>query len=206
MGIGHRPSDVLLPNGLIWVEGPSDVIYLKHWLSKYAKEMYSYDIAWGRDAEILWYGGNQWANMAGKNVLWDGMDDDRFQSLLNILKINHNASVVIDRDEDNSQRKNKERLSAELSQSDPPRHVWMTEHRCIEFYIKAHSADTSLEQTFRKCRSVDRRPKVQRAREYVACTESKLLEEIVDLDTDIRRQLQTTYDYIRRWAGQDHVS
>jgi hypothetical protein len=203
VGIGHRPADVLLPNGLIWVEGPSDVVYLKHWLSKYAKEVDNYDIAWGRDAEILWYGGNQWANMGGKNVLWDGMDDECFRRLLNILTINHNGSVVIDRDEGDSktaQRKHKDRLSAELSEFDPPRRVWMTENRCIEFYIKNQSSDAKLQQVFQNCRSVGRR-KVERARKYVACTESKRLEEIVDMDTDIGHQLQITYDEIRRWGG-----
>jgi hypothetical protein len=132
------------------------------------------------------------------------MDDDSLRILLNILTINHNASVVIDRDEGESRTgQHKQRLSAELSTLDPPRHVWMTEHRCIEFYIKAHSADASLQKVFTNCRSLDRNRKVQYARKYVVCTESKPLEEIVDLDTDIRHQLRTIHDDIRRWAGQD---
>ena len=53
--IGHRSADVLLPNGLIWVEGPSDVIYLKVWLSKYA-EAQQRKLVWGegcRDS-LVW--------------------------------------------------------------------------------------------------------------------------------------------------------
>jgi len=32
LDLGHAPSDVLHPNGIIWVEGPSDLIYIRRWL------------------------------------------------------------------------------------------------------------------------------------------------------------------------------
>ena len=36
--LGARPSDLLQANGLIWVEGPSDRIYLNHWIKLYTED------------------------------------------------------------------------------------------------------------------------------------------------------------------------
>lgn len=36
--LGIKPADALQSNGLLWVEGPSDRIYIKHWLHLYAKK------------------------------------------------------------------------------------------------------------------------------------------------------------------------
>jgi len=32
--LGHRPAALVIPNGVIWVEGPSDVIYVRTWLDQ----------------------------------------------------------------------------------------------------------------------------------------------------------------------------
>jgi hypothetical protein len=34
--LGYRPSDLVQTNAVLWVEGPSDRIYLKHWIEKLA--------------------------------------------------------------------------------------------------------------------------------------------------------------------------
>lgn len=48
-----RASDILQSNGIIWVEGPSDRVYIKHWL----EILGSGDIEEGRDYQFLYYGG-----------------------------------------------------------------------------------------------------------------------------------------------------
>lgn len=37
--LGYRPSDLLQANAIIWVEGPSDRIYINHWLDQQAPDL-----------------------------------------------------------------------------------------------------------------------------------------------------------------------
>lgn len=50
--LGHSPSDLLLTRYAIWVEGPSDRLYLNHWISKNDPHLKE-----GIDYTILFYGG-----------------------------------------------------------------------------------------------------------------------------------------------------
>ncbi len=50
--LGYRASDLLQTNSLIWVEGPSDRIYLSHWLRHSAP-----DLIEGLHYSIMFYGG-----------------------------------------------------------------------------------------------------------------------------------------------------
>ncbi len=56
--IGHSPASVLQPNGVIWVEGPSDAIYIQTWVDLWRKERAPNDpVRWGFDANIQAFGG-----------------------------------------------------------------------------------------------------------------------------------------------------
>jgi len=50
--LGYRASDILQSNCIIWVEGPSDRIYLNHWLHTYDSELEE-----GIHYSIMFYGG-----------------------------------------------------------------------------------------------------------------------------------------------------
>jgi hypothetical protein len=50
--LGHRPSDLVQTNFIIWVEGPSDKIYLQRWIKSIDNEFIE-----GIDFSILFYGG-----------------------------------------------------------------------------------------------------------------------------------------------------
>ncbi|WP_218183538.1 ATP-dependent endonuclease, partial [Streptomyces sp. PKU-EA00015] len=50
--LGYRPSDLLQTNAVIWVEGPSDRIYLNHWISQASP-----DLIEGLHYSIMFYGG-----------------------------------------------------------------------------------------------------------------------------------------------------
>ena len=56
--LGARPSDLLQANGLIWVEGPSDRIYLNRWIELYTDGR----LREGRDYQCVFYGGALLAN------------------------------------------------------------------------------------------------------------------------------------------------
>ena len=60
----------IYPNGIIWVEGPSDKIYLQSWLDAFTREKES--INWGVDCDIVWYGGSNLAHLDAK--FWQKAD------------------------------------------------------------------------------------------------------------------------------------
>jgi predicted ATP-dependent endonuclease of OLD family len=93
--LGHSSADVLHPNGIIWVEGPSDKIYLRTWLECFTQKN-GKKINWGVDCDILWYGGS---NLAHLDVdYWENVEEEDIEKLLHLLTINPHAAVVVDRD------------------------------------------------------------------------------------------------------------
>ncbi len=50
--LGHRASDIIQANAVIWVEGPSDRIYIKHWIG-----IVRPDLMEGVHYSIMFYGG-----------------------------------------------------------------------------------------------------------------------------------------------------
>lgn len=83
--LGIRASEILQTNGIIWVEGPSDRIYLKHWLSLINPELEE-----GLNYTFQYYG--------GKILSHYSVDDDSFKEFLNMLFVNRNAFIVMDSD------------------------------------------------------------------------------------------------------------
>jgi hypothetical protein len=52
--LGYRPSDLVQTNAVLWVEGPSDRIYLKHWIEKLAPGQF----VEGTHYSVMFYGGS----------------------------------------------------------------------------------------------------------------------------------------------------
>ena len=132
------------------------------------------------------------------------MDDKGYEELLNVLRINPNAVVVMDKDEGlvspKAPSKYKEKLRRELLKHDQL--VWVTEPRCIELYIRAADADEDLQATFSRCRDIEnKRDKVGRALSYRMKVEQHSWKDIVDLSTDIGSQLENVFERICCWAG-----
>lgn len=212
--VGHRPSDVLLPNGIIWVEGPSDAVYLKHWLSKYAEEpgKNRTPLVWGRDAEFVWYGGNQWSHMEALGGVWEGMEDADREAVLDVLKVNRNAVVVMDSDDglegETGPPKYKKELKRSLEGLTPPRLVWVTGPACLEGYVSATHEKESLCKLFERCRKAlepaakrKGHRKMDAARAYEDATRSLPLNKIVESKTDIMDRLRELDTEIRKWRG-----
>jgi predicted ATPase len=120
--IGARASDILQANVVIWVEGPSDRILIKHALSIVDKT-----IREGLHYQIVCYGG------ALRKYCRIGEGSDR---LVNLLRLGRCAVMVCDRDgEQPSKRlnKEKERLREECVEAGGI--SWVTYGREIENYL-----------------------------------------------------------------------
>lgn len=59
--LGYKASDIVQTNCIIWVEGPSDRIYIKHWLSAKCPELIE-----GIHYSIMFYGGKLLSHLSGE--------------------------------------------------------------------------------------------------------------------------------------------
>ncbi len=120
--LGLKASDILQSNGIIWVEGPSDRIYINAWLNIIAPELKE-----GLHYSIMFYGGRLLSNLT--------FDFDWFnEDIIPLIKINTNAYVIIDRDGKTMTSKinsTKQRISEEIGESK----YWITKGREIENYL-----------------------------------------------------------------------
>ena len=142
--LGVKASDILQTNGVVWVEGPSDRIYLRRWIEVVAPEL-----AEGVDYSIVLYGGkdNLGHLSAVRDKVSDSAEDEGSDGPLDILRINQNAIVVIDSDRQQSG----EELSAEKQRILEECEVsgvlcWVTDGREIENYVSEDVINTALEE------------------------------------------------------------
>lgn len=131
-----KASDLFQANGIIWVEGPSDRVYIKHWMEILCENKYKE----GADYQFLYYGGKLLSRYTAKDM--DDCSDEELEDLINILKVNRNAVIVMDSDkqqEDEPIRKSKLRVKSEMEANDYL--VWITEGKEIENYIPAEAVN-----------------------------------------------------------------
>lgn len=120
--LGFRASDLLQSNCVIWVEGPSDRIYLKKWI--YDADS---DLIEGVDFTIMFYGGKLLSRLS--------VEDESFMDYINLLSINRHPAILIDSDKasgNSSLRETKTRVLAEMNNINA--FYWVTSGREIENY------------------------------------------------------------------------
>lgn len=132
--LGYRASDLLQANAVIWIEGPSDRLYINQWLSKVDD-----DLIEGVHFNYVIYGGALATELtaADSGVPSDGPGVDMF-------KINRNSVLVIDADSaDGSLSPTKQRLRSEF-QAAQVGHCWVTEGYTIENYADVEALRSAM--------------------------------------------------------------
>ena len=136
--LGAKPSDLLQANGIVWVEGPSDRVYLNRWIQLCSKGA----LREGRDYQCAFYGGALLGRI-------EFQSSEGETGLVNLLRVNPNIVVVCDGDrdfEDSPIKPRVKRIRAEV-ENIPGGHIWITKAREIENYIPgsilAHLAQAS---------------------------------------------------------------
>lgn len=130
--LGYRASDILQTNFVIWVEGPSDRIYVRHWISGKNK-----DLIEGVHYTIMFYGGGLIKHISAS--------EDYTEEFIKLLKLNQNCAVVLDSDKSSDEERLKDsasRITNELSESG--RISWVTSGREIENYVDHASLQDAL--------------------------------------------------------------
>ena len=128
--LGAKPSDLLQANGIIWVEGPSDRIYLNRWINLFSEGK----LQEGRDYQCAFYGG---ALLARTQFV---TPEEAEAELTNLFRVNSNIIVVCDSDRTairgaGSELKDRVRRIAAEIQKIPGAHIWITEAKEIENYL-----------------------------------------------------------------------
>lgn len=120
-----RASDLLQANGIIWVEGPSDRIYLNRWIELWSEGK----IKEGTHYQIIFYGGRLLSHLNAE--VPEGLDAG-----ISILNANRNAIMIIDSDKRNQQSSindTKQRIRREFDHIGS--YCWITKGKEIENYI-----------------------------------------------------------------------
>lgn len=123
--LGFRASDLVQSNAVIWVEGPSDRIYLMHWLSKVAS-----DLVEGVHYTVMFYGGSL--------LRYLSPTDPSVEEFVSLPRLNRNFVVVMDSDRSaKGQRLNRTKLRVKSAiEAYPGRsHVWVTAGYTVENYV-----------------------------------------------------------------------
>ena len=127
--LGCKPSDLLQANGIIWLEGPSDRIYINKLIELYSGGK----LKEGRHYQCVQYGGSNLANIQFNAP--EGEDSE----LANLLCLNKNIAVLCDSDvtSDDSKLKDRvDRIVKEVSEI-PSAFLWVSKPKEIENYIPA---------------------------------------------------------------------
>ena len=120
--LGHSPSELIQTNYAIWVEGPSDRIYINHWIKRIDEKLTE-----GIDYSVVFYGGRVLAQFSFAD---DGSD------LVNAVSLSREFAVVIDSDKkskDTEINKTKIRVSEEIKKLGG--FCWITQGREMENYL-----------------------------------------------------------------------
>ncbi|AMG36859.1 ATP-dependent nuclease [Achromobacter xylosoxidans] len=198
--LGVRQSDFLQANGVVWVEGPSDAIYLEYWLRLYCVKEGKPLFERGLSYSIFWYGGSVLSHLAG----------ERDEILRALLQLNRNAFVLMDSDLDyrldaagvpQSAKADhaKERVRTAIKQLESPScGCWVTQGYTIENYLPAVFRDNYfVTQENGRLKQCNTTAKVEIARRFVNAA--------YDFDAcfgqagDLLERIASLYTVITRW-------
>jgi hypothetical protein len=135
--LGYKASDILQANCIIWVEGPSDRIYLNYWLKNKRS-----DLIEGIHYSIMFYGGRLFSHLTA-------MDEDEvldnIEDFVSVRKLNRNSAIMFDSDKATPRahlNQTKQRLKNEFNNG--PGFAWITKGREVENYLNFDKVEDSV--------------------------------------------------------------
>lgn len=191
-----KASDILQSNGIIWVEGPSDRIYLKRWLELFTPNEYEE----GKHYQFLYYGGRLLSQYSAKEET----------DLINIITTNRNAAIIIDSDKryrSDHINDTKKRIVNEFDSLGM--FHWVTKGKEIENYLPQEAVEAMLEITltsgctqyqlfpdfispYYKSFSSKKVPFANKIKGYITLENSAAM-------LDLKKQIEKLYIHIQAW-------
>ncbi len=127
-----RASDILQANGIVWVEGPSDRIYMNRWIDLWSGGEFKE----GTHYQIIFYGGRLLSHLSAEVP-------ENVEKSISILNANRNAIILIDSDKRSQQASvnaTKKRINEEFENLGA--FCWITKGKEIENYIPSTAVDS----------------------------------------------------------------
>ena len=200
--LGFRASDLLQSNSIVWVEGPSDRIYLNHWISSLAPELLE-----GIHYSIMFYGGRLLSHLTA--------NDPEVNDFISLRRLNRYISIVIDSDKTHSEddlNDTKIRIKEEFDKG--PGFAWITQGREIENYVEQTIMRNAIESIYPNADSLISTDAFAHLYYYKTKTgelkknidkikiSHKVAEENPNLDIlDLKEQISRLIDFIRNANG-----
>lgn len=191
-----KASDLFQSNGIIWVEGPSDRIYINQWLKIFCDSKYQE----GRDFQYLYYGGRLLAHYSVEELT----------NKINILTTNHNSAIIIDSDKrkrSDDINDTKKRIEREFKQQ--KLFCWITAGKEIENYLPREAInEITVTPLNKKCGVFDLFPKyIERVYPNFVNDKVGFAKKIVPHITvqnsenilDLKQQIEHLYKQIEEW-------
>jgi AAA15 family ATPase/GTPase len=121
--LGYKASDLMQANSIVWVEGPSDRIYINEWL-----RLIDPNLREGIHYSIMFYGGRLLSHLSA--------NDDEVNEFIALKRLNRNIAIIIDSDKRKSADAisgTKARIVSEVQSAGG--YAWVTAGREIENYV-----------------------------------------------------------------------
>ena len=202
--LGYKASDLLQANCIIWVEGPSDRIYINHWIRSKDEGLME-----GVHYSIMFYGGNLLSHLSANE---EGVGD-----FIELRRLNRHMGVVIDSDKkaaDDEINDTKKRVKEEFEKGSD--FVWVTQGREIENYLKKELIQATLVDLYGEDIKIIRYSEYgncikfckQGETEYKMAGKVKLASRIVEKEADLsvldlNDKIVSLIQYIRKSNGLD---
>lgn len=132
--LGFHPSDLLQANCVIWVEGPSDRVYLNYWI--YSLEPTFVE---GIHYSVMFYGGRLASHLSNDN------DEILVDEFISLRRLNRRGVMILDSDRVKrgaAINQTKRRLEQEFNMG--PGHAWITKGREIENYLPTSQIQAAI--------------------------------------------------------------
>ena len=140
--LGYKASDLLQANFIIWVEGPSDRIYLNYWIKSAAPKLVE-----GLHYSVMFYGGRLMSHLT--------VNEKTVDEFISLQKLNQNMAIVIDSDRQHKGgRLNKTKLRIRKEFQDRGYFVWITDGKEIENYIDQTIYEKVVQDLYPKAKTL----------------------------------------------------
>lgn len=200
--LGIKASDILQSNGIIWVEGPSDRIYINKWVELWSNNKYKE----GMNYQCVFYGGRLLSNTT--------FDEENITNLINLMNVNKNSIILIDSDKTSKAKHinaTKKRIQEEFEKNGQL--CWITKGKEIENYVPKQIISSfytnTVNEEFEQYDTIDKflnkykedegekfkKSKIKYAQEYI---EKMTMENMIN-SFDIDDKMKKVIKEIKKW-------
>lgn len=193
--MGFKPGDVFQANGIIWIEGVSDRIYIKHWLNLYCKKMKKETPVENVNYAFLPYGGAMMKHFSAQ-------DSDS----INVLMVNKNSVFIADKDKDYTGNDSLKPILAkpgsykEIIRRTVP--TWITQGYTLENYLPQNFFNNAFEVVDGITKLKPNRSKVKSAYEFESQVED--FSYSYAPGSNLPQLIEWLYEYIDSWNFQEN--